>query len=172
MGNTLTEEKRKKREKAFIEKAMEVQHGKYSYDHFVFVNTHTKGWITCPIHGDFLQTPHNHLQGQGCPICGKEYAQQWSKNDYAHFLKRAEEKFGKRFIYSNIEKEYENNHSKITIKCNTCGHIFTKRAGDHLSSPNGGCSGHKNHELISLDFNGIWNYRIYDCGCLCYEWKK
>lgn len=140
MGNTLTEEKRKKREKAFIEKAMKVQHGKYSYDHFVFVNTHTKGLITCPIHGDFLQTPKNHLQGQGCPICGKEYAQQWSKNNYSHFLKRAEEKFGKNFSYPNIEKEYENNHSKITIKCNTCGHIFTKRAGDHLNSPNGGCS--------------------------------
>ena len=140
MGNTLTEEKRKKREKAFIEKAMEVQHGKYSYDHFVFVNTHTKGWITCPIHGDFLQTPKNHLQGQGCPICGKEYAQQWSKNNYSHFLKRAEEEFGKNFSYPNIEKEYENNHSKITIKCNTCGHIFTKRAGDHLNSLNGGCS--------------------------------
>lgn len=140
MGNILTEQKRKKREKAFIEKAMEVQHGKYSYDHFVFVNTHTKGLITCPIHGDFLQTPKNHLQGQGCPICGKEYAQQWSKNNYSHFLKRAEEKFGKNFSYPNIEKEYENNHSKITIKCNTCGHIFTKRAGDHLNSPNGGCS--------------------------------
>lgn len=140
MGNTLTEEKRKKREKAFIEKAMEIQHGKYSYDHFVFVNTHTKGWITCPIHGDFLQTPKNHLQGQGCPICGKEYVQQWSKNNYSHFLKRAEEEFGKNFSYPNIEKEYENNHSKITIKCNTCGHIFTKRAGDHLNSPNGGCS--------------------------------
>ena len=113
----MTEEKRKEREQAFIEKAIEIQHGKYSYDHFVFINNTTKGWITCPIHGDFLQTPKNHLQGQGCPICGKEYAQTWQ-----------------------IEKEYENNHSKITIKCNICGHIFTKIAGDHLNSPNGGCS--------------------------------
>ena len=25
--------------------------------------------ITCPEHGDFFQTPNNHLKGQGCPKC-------------------------------------------------------------------------------------------------------
>ena len=85
MNNTLIEEKRKKREKAFIEKAMEIQHGKYSYDHFVFVNTHTKGLITCPIHGDFLQTPKNHLQGQGCPYHYLNTSK--SEDEIADFIK-------------------------------------------------------------------------------------
>ena len=25
--------------------------------------------ITCPVHGTFLQTPNDHLQGAGCPQC-------------------------------------------------------------------------------------------------------
>ena len=25
--------------------------------------------ITCPIHGDFWETPENHLNGVGCPDC-------------------------------------------------------------------------------------------------------
>lgn len=26
--------------------------------------------IICRIHGEFLETPHRHLQGYGCPKCG------------------------------------------------------------------------------------------------------
>ena len=25
--------------------------------------------ITCPLHGDFEQTPNNHLSGRGCSVC-------------------------------------------------------------------------------------------------------
>ena len=35
------------------------------------IATDTKVIIGCPIHGDFEQTPTCHLQGQGCPECGK-----------------------------------------------------------------------------------------------------
>ena len=136
----MTEEKRKERERAFIEKAIEIQHGKYSYDHFVYVNNITKGLITCPIHGDFLQTPKNHLQGQGCPICGKEYAKNCRKNNFEKFLTTAKERFKNNFSYPYIEEEYENSHSKITIRCNTCGNTFVKIACDHITSPNGGCN--------------------------------
>lgn len=34
-----------------------------------YVRTHDKVIITCPIHGDFLMTPANHLKGQNCPMC-------------------------------------------------------------------------------------------------------
>lgn len=45
---------------------------KYSYDNFLYVNSDTKGLITCSKHGDFEQTPYAHLCGQGCPRCGVE----------------------------------------------------------------------------------------------------
>lgn len=28
--------------------------------------------IKCPIHGDFLTTPDEHLKGYGCPVCRHE----------------------------------------------------------------------------------------------------
>ena len=38
-----------------------------------------------------------------------------------------------------LKEEFENSHSKITIKCKKCGNEFTKIACDHITSPNGGC---------------------------------
>lgn len=45
-------------------------HGsKYDYSKTIYKNAHTKVIITCLIHGDFEQTPNNHKNGNGCPIC-------------------------------------------------------------------------------------------------------
>ena len=136
----MTEEKRKEHKEKFLAKAKETHNGKYTYSNFVYVNNKTKGYITCPIHGDFLQTPKNHINGQGCPICGKEYAKNCRKNNFEIFLTTAKERFKNNFSYPYIEEEYENSHSKITIRCNTCGNTFVKIACDHITSPNGGCN--------------------------------
>lgn len=136
----MTEEKRKEHKEKFLAKAKEIHNGKYTYSNFVYVNNTTKGYITCPIHGDFLQTPKNHMNGQGCPICGKEYAKNCRKNNFENFLTTAKERFKNNFSYPYIEEEYENSHSKITIRCNTCGNTFVKIACDHITSPNGGCN--------------------------------
>ena len=136
----MTEEKRKEHKEKFLAKAKETHNGKYTYSNFVYVNNTTKGYITCPIHGDFLQTPKNHMNGQGCPICGKEYAKNCRKNNFENFLTTAKERFKNNFSYPYIEEEYENSHSKITIRCNTCGNTFVKIACDHITSPNGGCN--------------------------------
>jgi len=53
----------------FIEEANIIHNNKYNYSKVNFVNVHTKVIIICPIHGDFEQTPHMHLQGKGCPKC-------------------------------------------------------------------------------------------------------
>lgn len=52
----------------FFSKANAV-HGKYSYGNVTYINALTKVAITCPIHGDFLQTPSSHLNKHGCPSC-------------------------------------------------------------------------------------------------------
>ena len=57
----------------FIRKSNIIHNNKYSYEHFIYINNHTKGWITCPIHGDFLQKPNAHLNGCGCPICNESH---------------------------------------------------------------------------------------------------
>ena len=52
-------------------------HGdKYDYCKVVYLNTKHKVIITCPIHGDFIQTPSDHLYGKsGCPICSMPHGE-------------------------------------------------------------------------------------------------
>jgi len=54
---------------SFKKEALRVHNGKYSYENVDYENSHKKVSITCPIHGEFLQTPNAHLKGQGCPKC-------------------------------------------------------------------------------------------------------
>lgn len=53
----------------FINKANQVHNNYYDYSKVNYVNSFTKILITCPIHGDFEQTPGSHLSGRGCPKC-------------------------------------------------------------------------------------------------------
>ena len=124
----------------FIQKAREIHGDKYDYSKVEYQGKDIKVCIICPIHGEFWQRPHNHITGrQGCPDCGKKYAREWRKNDYSSFISASKERFGDNYSFPHIDDEYENSHSKLTIKCNKCGNEFIKIACDHLTSPFGGC---------------------------------
>ena len=124
----------------FVERSTKVHGDKYDYSNVEYRNQITKVKIVCPIHGEFWQTPKNHMKGQGCPKCGEEYAKTFRKNNWEHFVKESVRRFGECYEYPRIKEEYENSHSKITLKCKVCGNEFIKIACDHLTSPNGGCS--------------------------------
>lgn len=55
----------------FILKARQVHGWKYDYSKVEYENTDTDVIIICPEHGEFKQTPHHHLGGSGCQICGR-----------------------------------------------------------------------------------------------------
>ena len=55
----------------FIKKAKSIHGDKYDYSKVKYENSYTDVKITCPVHGEFLQTPGTHLKGCGCPKCGK-----------------------------------------------------------------------------------------------------
>ena len=55
----------------FIRKARLLHGDKYDYSKVDYVTAHTKIMIICPIHGEFLQSPSNHIRGNGCPKCAK-----------------------------------------------------------------------------------------------------
>lgn len=55
--------------KEFIEKSQKVHGNLYNYNKVDYKGTHVPVTITCPIHGDFEQTPNSHLKGRGCPKC-------------------------------------------------------------------------------------------------------
>ena len=56
----------------FILDAKRIHGDKYNYYKTIYgANRTVKVVITCLIHGDFQQRPDAHLQGKGCPECGK-----------------------------------------------------------------------------------------------------
>lgn len=59
---------------SFIVRAMQVHNDKYEYGDVVYKNSKHKVIISCPIHGNFLQRPNDHLSGKGCQRCKAEVA--------------------------------------------------------------------------------------------------
>jgi len=55
----------------FISRSSSIHEGKYDYSNSDYTTGSEKVSILCPIHGEFLQSPPNHLQGQGCWDCGQ-----------------------------------------------------------------------------------------------------
>jgi hypothetical protein len=69
----------------FKKRASEIHKNKYDYSKVDYVGGHQKVIITCPEHGDFVQTPQSHLRGRGCPKCAKKSEIQkrtfWTKEE-------------------------------------------------------------------------------------------
>jgi len=83
-----------------------------------YIHSHKKVIITCPTHGDFLQTPSLHLQGCGCSNCAS-YGFQPNKSGTLYYL-RVEGQKGETFfkigITNNSVKERFNNTDLKKIK--------------------------------------------------------
>ena len=57
----------------FIQKAKEIHGDKYDYSKSIYVKMSDKVIITCQIHGDFQQTPSNHItHQQDCQKCARK----------------------------------------------------------------------------------------------------
>lgn len=64
----------------FIEKAKEIHGDTYDYSKVEYINSTTKVCIICKVHGEFWQTPADHLKGSGCPICNSSKLEEFIKN--------------------------------------------------------------------------------------------
>lgn len=79
----LLHRKNKSTAEEFIKKANKVHNSTYTYTDVTYINSKTKVAITCPYHGNFLQTPNDHLDGCGCPKCKyRDTKSFWSHSDW------------------------------------------------------------------------------------------
>jgi very-short-patch-repair endonuclease len=69
-----------KTKEEFIKQAKEVQGDKYDYSEVDYKGARTKVKIICPKHGEFLQTPNQHLGGNGCPSCNESKGEKLINN--------------------------------------------------------------------------------------------
>jgi len=115
----------KKSLKTFVEQANIVHNHKYGYEKTIYVNDRTKVIITCPIHGDFSQTPNQHIQGHGCPICGHNH--KYTTEEFIDLANKVHS-----FKYRYNKTKYVNSHTKVIITCPLHGD-FTQVPYHHLS---------------------------------------
>lgn len=108
----------------FIEKANKIHNNKFDYSKSIYTKSRSDIVITCPIHGDFITTPSNHLRSKtGCPKCNKS-----KKLDTSEFIRRAKKIHGNKYDYS--KSVYINKSAKICIICPVHGE-FWQKAEDH-----------------------------------------
>jgi len=105
--------------KEFIEKAKQ-KHGEYyDYSKVEYNGTHEKVCIICPKHGEFWQTPHNHLlRNGGCIQCQHEN-QTYTQNE---IIDKFKQKHGGRYDYSKVE--YKGISNKVCIICPKHGEFW------------------------------------------------
>jgi hypothetical protein len=102
----------------FISKANTIHSYYYDYSKVDYTNNKVKVIIVCPVHGDFEQTPHNHLNGSKCPICSKNKRGFDKRKTHEKFLIEAKEVHENKYQYKS---DYVDANTKIIINCPTHG---------------------------------------------------
>ena len=115
----------------FIKQATELQNGFYGYSKAVYVNDKTPLVITCPIHGDFLQTPNKHLIGHGCPKCRYEKSSKALRRDLESVISKAKEVHGDGTYDYSLITDYKNSKTKYPIICKKHG-VFMQSMNAHI----------------------------------------
>ena len=116
--------------KEFVEKATKVHRDKYIYSKVNYINNQTKVTIICPKHGEFEQTPSNHLSGQGCCDCGIIEGKAKNSLTTKEFVQKANKVHNNVYDYSKVN--YINTKTKVTIICLEHGE-FEQKPNNHLS---------------------------------------
>jgi len=115
----------------FITKALEIHGNKYDYSKVIYDGANKKVVIICPLHGEFLQSPHGHLgkQKQECPRC---YGRNKSTIEFISLANKIH-----RHKYDYSKTIYQKCMEKVSIICPTHGE-FLQNAHNHLLGK--GCS--------------------------------
>lgn len=108
----------------FIQKAQEKHNHKYDYSKVDYVDGDTKVCIICPTHGEFWQTPKNHMKANGCYECAKETIHQCRTRLVEDFLEDAKRLHGDKYDYSKCV--YLSCDQNIEIICPIHGSFWMK----------------------------------------------
>ena len=88
----------------FITKAKKVHGDRYDYTKASYTNAHAEVVLVCREHGEFTQKAYSHLNGRGCPECGRISSDKSRKNDPRDVLNKLIEKFGDYYDFTAVLK--------------------------------------------------------------------
>lgn len=141
----------------FLERAKAIHGEKYSYKKSIYINAKTKLIITCPKHGDFEQTPDNHIYTKkGCMMCAG--LKKYTSDEIVEKFKRVH---AEKYDYSLVD--YRGMFKKIKIICKIHG-VFEQTPKNHVEGKGcGKCHGrHQTTDDVIKKFisrhKGLYNY--------------
>ncbi|MHA2279931.1 MAG: hypothetical protein ACXAC5_03520 [Promethearchaeota archaeon] len=113
----------------FVQKSQKIHASKFDYSKVVYTNTKTRVCITCPMHGEFWQTPSNHFR-YGCNKCAYKLRQLDGRLDTEEFIRQSRKAHGSKYSYQ--KSIYVSAHEKIIITCPIHGD-FLQSAHSHAN---------------------------------------
>lgn len=100
---------------------------RFDYSKVVWVNSKSKLIIICPVHGEFRQTPSNHLKSvYGCTECGT-YSLKYTTDEY---IKKCSQRHNYKYLYTKTF--FTGSERKVIITCQKHGD-FEQQANSHLA---------------------------------------
>ena len=118
----------------FLERATKIHNSFYTYGKIAYTGARSKVIITCPIHGDFEQTPHSHMNGSGCRKCAFHKNKDVRRSTKEKFIQKAIDINKDYYDYSKVI--YEVTDKPVTIICPLHGE-FKQTPHDHISKQAG-----------------------------------
>jgi hypothetical protein len=112
----------------FIQQANEIHENKYDYSLVKYNDSKTSVTIICPLHGNFSQSPPDHLSGKGCLLCGIQKRAASQAKTQEEFIAEVTIIHGGKYDYSFTD--YKCSTSKIIIICPSHGE-FRQLASSH-----------------------------------------
>lgn len=125
--------------KEFIEKAIKVHGDKFDYSKVVYIKGHTKVTIICQEHGEFQQSPSNHLSGKECIKCSYKKRGLKMVPDKEQFIEKSIKTHGDKYDYSKVD--YVNSKTKVCIICNEIDDITGEKHNEFWQTPYSHISG-------------------------------
>ena len=152
--------------KEFVEKAKQIHGDRYDYSKVDYISAETKVCIICPEHGEFWQTPHQHLNRNGCPKCAKNHT-----ITQEEFIKRANEIHKEKYDYSKVD--YLGADTKVCIICPEHGE-FWQTPHNHISGKQGcpECNTSKNSKIVQKIETILKEFNIQYIKEKTFDWLK
>lgn len=152
--------------------------GKYTYENFVYVGMDDKSTITCQKHGNFEQTPKEHLKGVGCFKCAVEDRARRKTLSQDEFVNRVESKYPNMFDLSGTE--YKGVSNPVTVFCKVCNKYFTTKADkllnrhgcNHCGLAKSGLNRRNSQDYILEKFESVPDAEKYDFSKVVYTLYK
>jgi superfamily II DNA or RNA helicase len=110
--------------KSIISKFQSIHGDRYDYSKVEYINYDVNVKIVCKEHGEFNQTPSNHIAGKGCPDCGGR--PNYNKKKIITSFQKIH---GKRYDYSLVN--FKDVKHKVKIICRQHGD-FEQSPDSHL----------------------------------------